>query len=188
MDVPQAGDRSRQPAGHPPAAFRYEFTSTVEDLLAAEEAERSAVIPGPLRQVIVILGAIWLVAGLVALVRQQNWQSLIWVGLGIAVVYVFVVRPRIVRDRIKTNNPEQRGVILDFADDCMRLGVSGVGQFTREWDELSGVADAEKGILFYFSDGVKSWLPNRVFASEAEREAFLKFVKGREARRHDAPG
>lgn len=55
-----------------------------------------------------------------------------------------------------------------------------MGQFTRQWDELAGITDTNKGILFYFSDAVKNWLPNRVFGNEVERGNCFEFLKGRQ--------
>jgi hypothetical protein len=72
--------------------YRYEFTSTVDDLLGPEAAERSA--------------------------RQD--------------------------------------VMLEFADDAANLGISGVGQFRRVWDEPTGITDTDKGIVFSFTDGTKN--------------------------------
>jgi hypothetical protein len=162
--------------------YRYEFTSTVDDLLEAEEAERSRLMRGPFRWLAVALGVAWFAAGLVALVKQPTWQAFIWVCLGTGVLYYFVIGPRERRTRIKSNNVERQELTLEFAHDRMTLGVSGHGQFTRQWNELAGIADTDKGILFYFTDGVKNWLPNRVFTSEAERGSFLEFLKGRTAR------
>jgi len=48
-------------------------------------------------------------------------------------------------------------------------------------ERLAGAADTDKGILFYFTDGVKSWLPNRVFGGEAERGSVPEVLRGRTA-------
>jgi len=98
--------------------------------------------------------------------------------LGAGVLYYFVLWPRRRRSRITANNAARQDLTLEFADDGLNLGISGVGQFTRRWDELAGITDTGKGILFFFTDGVKNWLPNRVFGSEVERGNFLQFLKG----------
>jgi hypothetical protein len=168
--------------------YKYRFTSTVEDLLEAEEAERSAFIRGPFRWAIVVLGLVWLAVGLATLVRQPTWQPLVWTCLGLGVLYYFVVRPRRRASRITNNNAVRQDLTLEFADSGLNLGVSGVGQFTRQWNELVGITDTDKGILFYFSDGVKNWLPSRVFASDAEKGNFVEFLKGHELRRQEGAG
>jgi hypothetical protein len=170
------------------ARYRYQFTSTVEDLLEAEEAERSAFIRGPFRWPIIVLGLAWLAGGLVALATQPSWLPLVWTCLGVGVVYYFVVGPYRRRSRITKNNAGRQDVSLEFADDGLNLGIKGVGQFTRQWEELSGVTDTDKGILFYFSDGVKNWLPKRVFASEVEKAKFVDFVESHQTPRPEDPG
>jgi len=172
-------------SGRLEAMYRYRFTSTVEDLLEAEEAERSAFIRGPFRWVIVVLGLAWLVAGLATLVRQLAWQPLVWTCLGSGVLYYFVVRPYLRRRRITTDSATRQDLTLEFTDDGLNLGVSGVGQFTRQWNELVGITDTDKGILFYFSDGVKNWLPSRVFASQVQKGNFVEFLKGHQLRQEE---
>ena len=157
--------------------YRYQFTSTTADLLAAEEAERSNFLRRPLRVVVILLGLVWFAAGLASLVRQPALQPLVWTCLGTGVLYYFVVRPRRRRTRITANNAARQELTLEFVDDGLNLGISGVGQFTRRWDELAGIMNTGNGILFYFTDGVKNWLPNRVFRSDVERRDLLEFVK-----------
>ena len=168
--------------------YRYQFTSTIADLLEAEEAERSAFIRRPFRWAIVVLGLVWLASGLAALVRQPTWRPLVWTCLGLGVLYYLVVSPRRRRSRITSSNAARQECTLEFADDGVNLGISGVGQFTRQWDELAAITDTDKGILFYFSDGVKNWLPNRVFASEMEKGNFVEFLKGHRTPRQDEAG
>lgn len=136
--------------------YRYRFTSTNEDLLEAEEAERSSFLRRPLRVAIIVLGLAWLAAGLATFIRHPALQPLVWTCLGAGVLYYFVVRPRRRRSRIMTSNAARQDLTLEFADDGLNLGISGVGQFTRRWDELAGTTDTDKGILFYFTDGVKN--------------------------------
>ena len=159
--------------------YRYEFTSTVDDLLEAEEAERSFLMRAPFRWAIVALGAVWLAAGIVAITMHPTWRPFVWTCLGMWVLYYFVYLPRRRRRRIIGNNAARQDLTVEFADEGVSLEISGVGQFARQWGELAGITDTDKGILFYFSDGVKNWLPNRVFANKNERSNFVGFLKGR---------
>ncbi len=159
--------------------YKYQFTSTVEDLLEAEEAERTArSARAPFRWVIALLGVAWLVAGVLAFDwSNPSWRPVVWLLLGTGVIYYFVVRPYLRRSRIKENNAPEQDLALEFHDDYMKLGVSGVGEFTRKWEDLVEFIDARKGVIFCFSDGVVNWIPDRVFADGEERNRFVEFIQ-----------
>ena len=160
--------------------YKYQFTSTVEDLLEAEEAERSArFVRAPFRWVIALLGVAWLVAGVLAFDwSNPTWRPVVWLFLGVGLLYYFVIRPYLQRSRIKENNAPQQNLALEFNDNCIKLGISGVGDFTREWEELVEFTDTRKGIIFYFSDGVVNWIPDRVFFDKEERNKLIEFLQG----------
>jgi hypothetical protein len=168
--------------------YGYRFTSTLEDLLEAEEAERSHFLRRPFRGAIIVLGWVWLAAGFATFLRQPTLQPLVWTCLGAGVVYYFVVRTHRRRSRITTNTAARQDVTLEFADDGLNVGIGDVGQFARQWNELAGITNTDKGILFYFADGAKNWLPKRVFRSEVERRNLLEFLTGRQTARQAKAG
>ncbi|OGT20134.1 MAG: hypothetical protein A2V90_06695 [Gammaproteobacteria bacterium RBG_16_57_12] len=159
--------------------YRYQFTSTVEDLLEAEEAERSSrSVRAPFRWVAVAFGVTWLVIGIVAFdFTKLSWRPIVWILLGIGILYFFAIKPYLKRSRIKKNNAPRQDLTLEFGDDCLKFEISDVGNFTRRWEELAGFVDTDKGILFYFNDGIVNWIPNRVFADKAERDNFIEFLQ-----------
>lgn len=171
------------------AVHRYRFTSTVSDLLEAEEAERTArSVRAPFRWVISLLGVAWLVTGLFTLsFSSPSWRPVAWIILGVGVLYYFAIRPYQRRSRIRETNAPEQDIAVEFDDDCIKLEIGNVGNFARGWDELVGFIDARKGIVFYFSDGVVNWLPNRVFSDKTERDGLVAFVQGRQSRELDQP-
>jgi len=86
--------------------YKYQFTSTVEDLLEAEEAERTVrSARAPFRWGIVLLGAISFSAGILAFDwANPSWRPIIWLLIGVGIIYYFVIRPYMLRGRIKKNN------------------------------------------------------------------------------------
>lgn len=162
--------------------YKYQFTSTVEDLLEAEEAERTARLArAPFRWIIASLGVAWLVAGVLAFDwSNPSWRPIVWLLLGAGVIYYLVVRPYLWRSRIKENNTPEQALALEFHDDCLKLAVSGIGEFTRKWEELVKFIVARKGVIFYFSDGAVNWIPDRVFADGEERNSFIEFIQRRQ--------
>lgn len=161
--------------------YRYQFTSTVKDLLEAEEAERTArSARAPFRWVLIFVGFAWLVSGVIAFDwHSPSWRPFIWLLLGVGVLYCFVLKPYLRRNQIIRNNEPYQNVILEFHDNSIKLQIDGVGNFVRSREELVEVVDASKGVIFYFSDGVVSWLPNRVFSNSDDRNKFIKSLQSR---------
>lgn len=169
--------------------YRYQFTNTVEDFREAEKVDRtvrSSAPRIPFRWVIVVMGVTWLVIDVIAFdLNNLDLRPIMWTFLGIGIFYYFVLRPQLKRNRIKRNNTIQQNVILEFDDYCIKSEMSGIGNFTRKWEELISFADTHKGVLFYFSDEVVNWIPNRVFSSNTERNNFISFLKNRVNQEHD---
>ena len=165
----------------PIVMYQYQFTSTIEDLLDAEKVERSASIQTSMRWIVVIMGLAWIVVGVIAFdLNKPIWRPLIWIFIGIAILYLFIIRPYFKRNRIKRNNASHQDLMVEFLDDCIKLHITGVGDFTRQWEEFAGFIDADKGILFYFNDGIVNWLPNRVFTNIGARNGLVEFLRGKQ--------
>ncbi len=161
--------------------YRYEFTSTLEDLLDAEKAERTVRV-GRLffRMLAILIGVGWLVSGFVAIGQSQlGWKPVMWLIFGCGILYYFIIWPGRRRARIKRNNAPEKNVSVEFRDMCIRLHVDGQGEYVRRWDELVDVFVARKGVAFVFDDGVVNWLPNRVFHDDDERRRLIEFVLDR---------
>ena len=69
------------------------------------------------------MGVIWLAAAVLAL---PGWRPIVWLFLGLAFLYYFVVRPYRRRSRFRRSNVAQQDVTLEFADDRLSLGVARV--------------------------------------------------------------
>ncbi|MBI4831954.1 MAG: hypothetical protein HY801_10465 [Candidatus Lindowbacteria bacterium] len=158
--------------------YRFQFTSTLEDLLAAEKAESdSKSMRAPFRWAIVSFGFALIAAGVATFdMAKYGWTPVLKLALGLGIVVRFSVQPFLRRRRIKKTNAPRKDITLEFAEDCLRIEVSGVGKFTRWWDEVLSVNDTEKGVTFHFSDGIANWLPNRVFTDAVDRDNFIRFV------------
>jgi MFS family permease len=159
--------------------YRYQFTSTLEDLLEAEKVDRySTSISVRFHWVVTLFGLALVSAGIVNLyMAKYGWRPILWLAVGFGILYSFAIRPRLRRSRIRKTNSPRQDVTLEFSDDCLRLEVSGSGEFVRGWDELIRIDAAGKGVLFYFSDGIVNWLPDRIFADTVERSNFIKFIQ-----------
>lgn len=127
-------------------------------------------------------------AGILAFDRSNvSWRPIVWLLLGIGILYYFVIRPYLKRGSIKESNASQQDLVLVFDDDLLKLEISGVANFTRKWEELVDFIDTRKGIIFCFSDGVVNWLPERVFSDSTERNNFIEFLRAHQSQAHFAP-
>lgn len=158
--------------------YQYRFVSTIQDLLEAEEAERTArLFRAPFRWIIILLGVLWLLAGIFTFdASNLSWRPIVWLLLGVGVIYYFVAKPYLRRRKIRLNNSSQQELVLAFYDDCITIEAGATGSFTRSWNEFLTFIDTPKGIIFYFDDGVVSWLPKRLLPTQEEREVFIDFL------------
>lgn len=163
---------------------RYEFTSTTNDLLDAEEAditERTG-LRRLLRYTISALATIWAASGLFALgLGRHGWIPLIWFIAGVLVAYHLVGRSYLSKRRIRLSGTCSTGVIVEFHVDYIQVEIASSGIYQRKWNELLGFRDATQGILLYFSDGTVNWLPSRIFANKADREATIDLLRAKSA-------
>lgn len=166
-------------------SYSFRFTSTHEDLLdayAAEQRERFQMRPW-IRACAIGLGFMWL-AGVVLLtplaIRDgKEWEPVVWFVVGSVIVWKFLFQPILKRRRIRTTTPPAQPLVLDFTDSGLRVQAEGVGVFDRAWEEIIRIEAAEKGVIMECLDGMVHWLPNRIFRSHDERQAFIDYVISR---------
>ena len=158
--------------------YQYSFTSTADDLLDAEEADRTSHWGrAPVRLFIIILGISWLILGIVTFDLgniKSIGISIVWLIIGAMVIHFFIVKPMVTRLKIKKSIRNEK-VNLEFEDDQIIINTDSE-KFVRNYDELVCFVAAKKGIAFYYDDGTINWLPNRVFKNKAERNSFIGFL------------
>lgn len=157
----------------------FKFTSTVDDLLDAEDAdmtERTG-LRRSLRYAASTLAAVWALSGLLVVgLQRYGWAPFIWTLLGGLVVYYLVGRSYLSRRRIRLSNPPSADIVAEFRVDQMQIDVAGHGTYRREWDELVQFRNTAQGILLYFSDGTVNWLPARAFGSGEEKQSLVDLL------------
>lgn len=168
--------------------FQYRFVTTVDDLLdadAIERAHRPRRIYRWLRERQHELARIhlWLIGALIGLgLIIFMWTSTGVDRLAIAalagsvLLYHFVIAPRRARQRIRTRNPAQQTIRLEFGNEGVSVDLEDAGLVRRPWDEFTGATEARRGVLLYFGR-TTLWMPQRVFDSNDERREFVKYVK-----------
>jgi len=162
--------------------YRISFTSTNEDLIQAFEAERTAMLGmrHGVRWLIIGMGCMWLF-GAVAffsghLKDRQWWLPIIWLALGVGILWTHVVKPWLRRRHIRQNAAAAQDLKLEFRQDGIQIEAPGVGVFNRTWEELDGARNCDEGLLVYFIDGTVDWLPRRVFPNDSTKAALHAFL------------
>ena len=160
--------------------YTFEFSSTVADLLQAESAERALNVGRPLfRWAGLGFGALflWLAIWMFETTPHKWPRALIALGIGAICLLKFGVEPVRARFAIRTRNAPSEHLVLMFAEDGISNRLPNGQILHRDWKELLGMTDTANGVLFYFSDGMKNWLPERVFASPAHRQEFIAYAQ-----------
>jgi len=168
--------------------FQYRFVTTVDDLVDADAIERARQPQRIYR---------WLVDRVRELERTQLWLigGLIGLGLiifvltstgldrlaiafvvGLVLLYHFVIAPRRARERIRAQNPPRQTIRLAVGKEGVSVDVENAGSVRKPWDEFRGATETKRGVLLSFGT-TKMWMPQRVFADDAERREFVKYVK-----------
>jgi hypothetical protein len=162
--------------------YRINFTSTNKDLIQAFEAEWAAVsgMRRGVRWLIVGMGCMW-VFGEVAfftghLKDRRWWLPLIWLALGISILWSNVVKPFMRRRHIRQIAPAAQNLTLEFTNEGIHIDAPGAGVFDRTWEELEGARNCDEGLLVSFIDGTVDWLPRRVFPNDATKHALHSFL------------
>jgi hypothetical protein len=87
------------------------------------------------------------------------------------------LKPILVRRAIAQQSiPEQKLDIL-FSENGVTVRTHGVGDYQHVWEDFLGLYSHKKGLLFYMSDGMRHWLPKRVFKSRAEMRELAEHVQ-----------
>jgi len=169
-------------------AFQYRFVTTVDDLVDVDTIERAN---GPQRVYRWFVERVreleriqlWVIGGLIALgLAIFVWAStgidrfVLALVIGLVLLYHFVIAPRRARARIRTQSPTRQTIRLAFGKEGVSVDVEDAGPVRRPWDEFRGATETKRGVLLYFRT-TKMWMPRRVFASDAERREFVKYVK-----------
>jgi len=161
--------------------YRYQFTSTIEDLLDAEAARRATHSwRQTVRWILTGAGVFALLAGMsVFEFAQPRVVPFFWTVAGACVAYIAGLRPYLEQRRQRNNIAKIQDVAIEFGDTGMQLQIGEVGYTRRRWQDLTGYQASDKGILFYFMDGVVNWIPDRAFANKTERQNLIDFLESR---------
>lgn len=103
------------------------------------------------------------------------WQPIIPLIFGAGLLWANVGKPLLRKRQIRARNPSSQRLQIVIQGDRIHIQAEGVGTFTRSWNELVGVHDANQGILMGFADGVVNWLPRRVFQDEQMKRRLHAF-------------
>jgi hypothetical protein len=107
---------------------------------------------------------------------RQWWLPIIWLVLGVSILWSNVVRPFMKRRHIRETAASSQELKLEFTQDGIHIEAPGAGVFDRTWDELDGVRSCDEGMLVYFTDGSVDWMPRRVFPDDATKNALHAFL------------
>jgi hypothetical protein len=134
-----------------------------------------------IRYLVVFLGLFWFLCFALVLIYGLGsvrwWQPIIWLLLGFAATWFFGLKPILVRRSIAWQSVPEQKLDIEFSEEGATVRAHGIGEFQRTWTDFLDLYLHKKGLLFYMSDGMKHWLPIRVFTSRAQMEELAEFIK-----------
>lgn len=161
--------------------YRFNEPEKKKDLLGTQrEGTQKDTTMSPLKRFIIsILGIFCLMVGLTGLLgRNPNIFSFLWVVLGLAIIWVFLAKPRM--DKKKSRGNQRAGsdptVTLTFSDSNIKIH-SNQHEIKRDWQELIEYKKTKKGVHLYFIDGTASWLPADVFYEKDEMRDLMELLQ-----------
>ncbi len=163
-------------------SYRFDFVSTHRDLLDAHEAlrrERTGMRPW-VRGLVIGVGLLWLAGFFLALGSDPTGHPYwVWLALGGAVLWFFVVRPVRQRRAIRRENVPAQPLSVAFTALGIEVEVAARGSWESFWRSTDLFLPKRAGIAMAFGGGPVLWLPARVFGGERQRERFVSDVERR---------
>ena len=161
----------------------FSFISTTQDLLDAHSAfvTFSTGVRPVFRPFLIGLCLLWTVGPIVSLVSGEGlewWKLLIWLSGGL-LAWNSVIRPYLQKRKIRLENAAEQPITLDFLNERIHIGVAGIGDFARNWGEVTFIKPCKKGMLLGLSDGSINWIPIRAFRDKQDLDAFAVEIQTR---------
>ena len=129
------------------------------------------------RGVVIFMGFVWITLPFIEFDHAKHlWQPVISVLLGLIVLRSFLVKPILERYRIRQNFAVPESVQIEIGNAGIFVSENGMN-IERPWEQLLGIMPTSEGIVFYWTDKTKNWLPANTLGSEDTIEGITKFIK-----------
>ena len=159
--------------------YKFEFISTHKDLIDSYTAVKNSGsgLSGWSRMAILILGIMWLLGFIFLAPKADNFfQPLIWLVLGVFIIWSVGFKPYLEKKQIKEVNDAKQEVNLLINDNGITATDESGNQRSIEWKNVEIIEKAKKGIFIGFDDGLMNWLPNSLFINNKEKNKFINSI------------
>ncbi len=162
--------------------YQMHFIETPKDVLDAYDALRTAGtgMRAWARFLMAVYGLVFVAGTVLAFIAPTEvhwWQVAVWVAIGTFISWRFIVRPTIIRHRLRRSPVQSVSVEVSDAGIVARVGDGDPAQ--RYWGELSCVLGNSRGLAIGLRDNTICWLPQRAFASPSSRCELELFIKSK---------
>ena len=162
--------------------YQFHFDQTARDALDAYDALRTTQTRmRPFFRFLMAMYGLFFFVGFAAAATNpigvRWWQWVIWLAMGGGITWLYVVKPAVIRRRLRkaTNQP----IWVEISDNGISARVGSEESVHRYWGEFTGIIAVKKGLALGFRDGTISWLPQRAMAHLASREELESYVKSK---------
>ena len=156
------------------------FTSAVRDLedaYIAEQVQQRGTW-AYYRWGTVVMALIWAVGVYLFFIHDtRRTLQILWIAGGLGLLWGYGVKPYLAKRKIRLENSPEQDIDMDIRPDGIHVDLQGIGTYKREWSEFLGATLTRTGILLYFDDDTKNWLPRRVFSDGADMKKAYDFLE-----------
>lgn len=157
------------------------FKSTVRDLedawIAEQVQQRGTWVY--YRWGTVVIALIWAFGGYLFFFNDtRRLLQVSWLVVGLTLLWGYGIKPYLAKRKIRLGNSLEQDIEMHIGPDGIHVDLHGIGSYKREWSELLGATLTRTGILLYFDDDIKNWLPRRVFSDKADMRNVYDLLEG----------
>ncbi|OPY02838.1 MAG: hypothetical protein A4E60_00738 [Syntrophorhabdus sp. PtaB.Bin047] len=161
--------------------YRFNEPEKAKELGQAFETgrQRPAAMAPAKRFIISTIGIFCLMIGLTGLFgRNPNIFSFLWIVLGAAIIWVFLVKPEMDRKKAGTISDTKKDPEVTLVVNPGRIIMrSPHNETALEWTEFVEYKKTKKGIRLSFVDGTNIWLPENAFYDKDEMKELLQLLQ-----------
>jgi len=161
--------------------YRFNEPEKAKELGQAFETgrQRPAAMAPAKRFIISTIGIFCLMIGLTGLFgRNPNIFSFLWIVLGAAIIWVFLVKPEMDRKKAGTISDTKKDPEVTLVVNAGRIIMrSPRNETALEWTEFVEYKKTKKGIRLSFVDGTNIWLPENAFYDKDEMKELLQLLQ-----------
>ena len=116
-------------------------------------------------------------------------MRIFWIAIGSWLFWACGIKPYLAKRKLRLGNSPAQNIDMNIKPEGIFVDLQGIGSYKREWSEFLGATLTPTGVLLYFDDDTKNWLPRRIFSDGAAMQEVYQFLEScsSHAKKHKNP-